>query len=131
MHTFPSFTRAALAASLSLVGISLAQADEAPAPASTINRQLLMKQTLPAPAANLDTKVIRVQFLPGAKTPVHTHEGPGPRYVLKGHLRVEDAGTKQVYGPGDVFWETGAPMTIENVGGSDAEIVIFEMAPAK
>jgi quercetin dioxygenase-like cupin family protein len=129
MHTFPIFARAALAASVSLAGISLAQADEAAA--QTIHRQLLMKQALPAPAPNLETKVIRVQFQPGAKTPVHTHEGPGPRYVLKGHLRVEDAGVKQVYGPGDVFWETGAPMTIENVGGSDAEMVIFEMAPAK
>jgi hypothetical protein len=37
----------------------------------------------------------------------------------------------QVYTPGDVFWETGAEMTVENVGGSDAEMVIFEMAPRK
>jgi hypothetical protein len=30
-----------------------------------------------------------------------------------------------------VFWETGAEMTVENVGKGEAEIIIFEMAPAK
>ena len=43
----------------------------------------------------------------------------------------EDAGQTQVYGQGDVFWETGQEMTVENIGGGDAEIVIFELAPAK
>ena len=45
------------------------------------------------------------------------------------HLKVEDADKTQVYGPGEVFWESGQPMTVENVGGTDAEFVIFEIAP--
>jgi quercetin dioxygenase-like cupin family protein len=79
----------------------------------------------------VESRVIRVQFPSGYKTPLHTHEGPGPRYVLKGRLRVEDSGQIQVYGPGDVFWETGAAMTVENISGGDAELVIFELAPPK
>jgi quercetin dioxygenase-like cupin family protein len=72
-----------------------------------------------------------VHFPSGYKTPMHTHEGPGPRYVLKGKVRVEDNGKTQVYGPGDVFWETGAAMTVQSVSGDDAEMVIFEIAPGQ
>jgi quercetin dioxygenase-like cupin family protein len=95
------------------------------------NRQLLLKKDVTLPSAAAQTKVIRVQFPSGYKTPLHTHEGPGPRYVLKGRLKVEDAGQIQIYGQGDVFWETGQEMTVENIGGGDAEIVIFELAPAQ
>jgi quercetin dioxygenase-like cupin family protein len=108
-------------------GMGSASAGEA---ALTMSRQLLLKKAVPAPADTVETRVIRVQFPSGYKTPLHTHEGPGPRYVLKGRLRVEDAGERHVYGPGDVFWETGAAMTVENIGGGDAEMVIFELAPA-
>jgi quercetin dioxygenase-like cupin family protein len=72
-----------------------------------------------------------MQFPKGYKTPVHTHEGPGPRYVLKGKLKVEDSGETQIYGAGEVFWETGAAMTVENVDTSTAEILIFELTPVK
>ena len=95
------------------------------------HRQLLLKKEITLPSNSVQTKVIRVQFPSGYKTPLHTHEGPGPRYVLKGRLKIEDAGQTQVYGQGDVFWETGQEMTVENIGGGDAEIVIFELAPAK
>jgi len=105
-----------------------AVAEEAPLQAS---RQLLFKKEVTLPSNAVVTNVIRVRFPPGYKTPLHTHEGPGPRYVTQGRLKVEDAGQSHVYGSGDVFWETGAAMTVENVGGSDAEIVIFELAPAK
>ena len=95
------------------------------------HRQLLLKKEITLPSNSVQTKVIRVQFPSGYKTPLHTHEGPGPRYVLKGRLKIEDAGQTQVYGQGDVFWETGQEMTVENIGGDDAEIVIFELAPVK
>jgi quercetin dioxygenase-like cupin family protein len=92
-------------------------------------RQMLLKKVVPLSANSVETRVIRVQFPSGYTTPLHTHDGPGPRYVLKGRLRVEDAGKTQIYGPGDVFWETGAAMTVSSIGGGDAEIVIFELAP--
>jgi quercetin dioxygenase-like cupin family protein len=106
-----------------------ASAEESPQTKGTISRQTLMTRDLSLSADRIKSNVIRVHFSPGYKTPLHTHEGAGPRYVLKGHLRVEDSGKTETFGPGDVFWETGQAMTIENVGGSDAEMVIFEVQP--
>jgi len=71
-------------------------------------------------------------ILPAAfKTPLHTHEGPGPRYIVKGKLKVVDSGSTKTYSAGEVFWETGEQMTIENITNDSAELVIFEMAPVK
>jgi quercetin dioxygenase-like cupin family protein len=106
----------------------IANADES---AAKFSRELLLKKHVSLPAKDIDTNVIRVKFPKAYKTPLHTHEGPGPRYVLKGKLKIEDSGQINVYGPGEVFWETGAEMTVENVGKGEAEIIIFEMAPAK
>lgn len=97
----------------------------------SITRQLLLKKPVTLPSAKIESKVMRVQFPKGYKTPSHTHDGPGPRYVVKGSLKVEDSGESKVFNAGEVFWETGAAMTVENVGNSEAEIIIFEMAPAK
>lgn len=121
----PILTIACLMGSVSLFPLA-ANAEETVAMPS---RQSLLKKDLTLPATQVQTHVIRVEFPPGFKTPSHTHEGQGPRYVVKGHLKVEDAGKTQVYGPGDVFWETGQPMTVENTGGTDAEFIIFEIAP--
>lgn len=107
----------------------LARGDVA-APTEPMSRQMLLKREIQTPPGSAETRVIRVTFPPGFKTPLHTHEGQGPRYILKGKLRVEDNGQTQVYGSGDVFWETGSAMTIENVSGSEAEMIIFEIAPA-
>jgi len=98
---------------------------------SSLMRQILLKKNVTLPANTIESKVIRVTFPQGFKTPVHTHEGPGPRYVVKGRLRVEDAGESHVFNAREVFWETGEAMTVENIGGGEAEIIIFEMAPAK
>jgi quercetin dioxygenase-like cupin family protein len=103
-------------------------AGEAPA---MVPRQLLLKKTVQLAEPTVETRIVRVRFPSGYKTPLHTHEGPGPRYVLTGKLRIEDGGQSHVYGSGDVFWETGTAMTVENIGGNDAEMVIFELAPAK
>ncbi len=92
-------------------------------------RQTLLKKAVTLPSADIETQVIKVHFPPGYKTPLHTHEGPGPRYVLQGRLRVEDNGEINIYKAGEVFWESGSEMTIENVGSKEAEIVIFQMAP--
>jgi quercetin dioxygenase-like cupin family protein len=108
-----------------------ASADAAAETPSGISRQPLLSKEMSLPSGQIKTNVIRVHFAPGYKTPLHTHEGAGPRYVLKGHLKVTDSGKTETFGPGDVFWETGQAMTVENVGGSDAEMVIFEALPVK
>ncbi len=92
-----------------------------------MSRQLLMKRELPPMQGTPEVRVIRVIFPSGFKTPEHTHDAAGPRYILKGKLKVVDATRSEIFGPGDVFWETGESMTIESVGGSDAEMVIFEV----
>lgn len=104
-----------------------AQADKA----SGFTRQNLLNKTITLSSPKVETQVIKVHFPVGFKTPSHTHEGPGPRYVVKGSLRVKDSGEDHVYKAGQVFWESGSEMTVENVGETEAEIVIFQIAPAK
>lgn len=94
-------------------------------------RQVLLEKPLDVSSNKVNTRVIRVTFPKGYKTPLHTHEGPGPRYVLKGKVKVEEGGQVGEYGPGQVFWETGQWMTVENVGDGEAEMVIVELASPK
>ncbi len=96
-----------------------------------LNRNVLLEKKLELPSPNIDAKVIRVAFPFGFKTPWHTHEGPGPRYVVKGTLKVVEHGKATSYSAGQVFWETGELMSVENVGDDAAELIIFELAPGK
>ncbi len=96
-----------------------------------LNRTILLEKKLELPSPNIDAKMIRVAFPPAFKTPWHTHEGPGPRYVVKGTLKVVEGGKANTYSAGEVFWETGELMSVENVGDDAAELIIFELAPVK
>lgn len=112
-------------------GLFLSQGAVADEATAKFSRENLLTKRVMLNSKDIDTHVIRVRFPKGYKTPLHTHEGPGPRYVLRGKLKVEDAGQSRVYAAGEVFWETGEAMTIENVGKGEAEIVIFEMVAAQ
>lgn len=126
-HRSPAFFISwALVAVFSIPSTGIVNASEIQA-----SRQLLLNKEVTLPSNTVVTNLIRVQFPSGYKTPLHTHEGQGPRYVLKGRIKIVDAGSSTVYTQGDVFWETGQEMTVENIGGGDAEIVIFELAPVK
>ncbi len=92
-------------------------------------RTTLFENQVQLPTNNVNAKVIRVTFPPAFKTPLHTHEGPGPRYVVKGKLKVTEDGKVNTYAIGDVFWESGKLMSVENVGKETAELIIFELAP--
>jgi len=94
-------------------------------------RQILLEKAAELPANQVNARVIRVIFPPGYKTPLHTHEGPGPRYVLRGRIKIEESGQTQEYGPGEVFWESGQWMTVENISESEAEMIIFELGTVK
>ncbi len=98
---------------------------------ASVNRSVLLEKTLELPSPNINAKAIRVEFPPAFKTPWHTHEGPGPRYVVKGHLKVVEGGKANTYSAGQVFWESGELMSVENIDADAAEIIIFELAPAK
>lgn len=112
---------------LFLSGIQAVSAQEK----TGLNRTVLLEKKLELSSPNIDTKMIRVAFPPAFKTPWHTHEGPGPRYVVKGTLKVVEGGKASTYSAGEVFWETGELMSVENVGDDAAELIIFELAPVK
>ncbi len=118
-----------LAVSALLLGINLksAMANEALA----LTRKLLLENKVELTGKSVNAKVIKVKFPPAAKTPNHTHEGPGPRYVIKGKLKVIEGDKVNTFSAGDVFWESGALMSVENVGAGEAELIIFELAPAQ
>ncbi|MDD5319648.1 MAG: cupin domain-containing protein [Methylococcales bacterium] len=97
----------------------------------TLDRTLLLEKKVELPNNNINAKIIRVTFPPAFKTPWHSHEGPGPRYVVKGKLKVVEGGKPSTYSVGDVFWESGNLMSVENIGEDSAELIIFELAPAK
>ncbi len=96
-----------------------------------LSKNLLLEKKLELPSPNLTAKILRVTFPPAFKTPWHTHEGPGPRYVVKGKLKVVEGGNANTYAAGEVFWETGELMSVENISTDTAELIIFELAPDK
>ena len=96
-----------------------------------MSRTVLMEKPVDLGGSHISTKTIRVNFPPSFKTPWHTHEGPGPRYVVKGKLKVIDGGKTTVYQAGDVFWETGELMSVENISAQPAEIIIVELVHVK
>jgi quercetin dioxygenase-like cupin family protein len=114
-------------AALTLINVNAVSAQEKP----SLSRSILLSNKIELPSNNIDAKVIRVTFPPAFKTPWHTHEGPGPRYVVKGKLKVVEGGKTNTYSAGEVFWETGNRMSVENLGEDAAEIIIFELAPVK
>jgi len=122
----PGLVLVALAA-VFLINIKTVSAQEKP----TLNRALLLENKVELPSKDVNAKVIRVTFPPAFKTPWHTHEGPGPRYVVKGKLKVVEGGKTNTYSAGDVFWESGHLMSVENMGEDSAELIIFELAPGK
>jgi quercetin dioxygenase-like cupin family protein len=109
-----------------LVNIRTVSALEKP----TLDRTVLLENKVEFPSNNINAKIIRVTFPPAFKTPWHTHEGPGPRYVVKGKLKVVEGGNTNTFSVGDVFWESGNLMSVENIGDDLAELIIFELAPA-
>ncbi|NOT85074.1 MAG: cupin domain-containing protein [Methylococcaceae bacterium] len=96
---------------------------------SSLKRTILLEKKVALPSKNINAKTIRVTFPPAFKTPEHTHAGPGPRYVVKGKLKVIEGNRTNTYAAGEVFWESGHLMSVENVGEGAAELIIFELAP--
>lgn len=95
------------------------------------DRKLLLEQQVELPSNTVNSRTIKVTLPAGFKTPDHTHDGPGPRYVVKGKLKVIEGDKTGIYSAGDVFWETGGVMSVENIGKSSAELIIFELAQPK
>lgn len=116
-----------LSAALVIVVLNPVYAKEKP----QFQRKVLSAHKVELPSNQVNAKTIKVTFPPAFKTPEHVHEGPGPRYVVKGKLKVIEGDHVGVYSAGDTFWETGSLMSVENVGNGPAELIIFELAPVK
>jgi quercetin dioxygenase-like cupin family protein len=95
------------------------------------SEEVLFEQVVELPSNKVTAKIRRVTLPADLKTPEHTHAGPGPRYVLSGNVEIIEGGETNTYGPGEVFWESGIPMTAETLGGEEAELIIFELLPPK
>jgi quercetin dioxygenase-like cupin family protein len=89
----------------------------------------LLTKTVTLPSEDVKVVVKHLKFPVGFKTPQHTHPGPGPRYVLRGTLEVKEGGKTQTYHAGEAFWESGIPMTAENTGQEEVEVIAVELIP--
>jgi len=114
-----------------LVILPLTYSQNAAAAENTaLKRTVLLENKADLTSKHITAKTIRVIFPPAFKTPLHTHEGPGPRYVVKGKLKVIEGGKAAIYNAGDVFWESGEVMSVENLSGKPAEMIIVELVPS-
>ena len=101
-------------------------AEDQPKPSSKV----LFENVVEVPS-KIKVLVRHVTFPAGYKSPEHTHKGPGPRYVLQGKVEVVEGGETHSYTAGEVFWESGIPMTAENVGDGEWRVVIVELLPVE
>jgi quercetin dioxygenase-like cupin family protein len=62
----------------------------------------------------------RVDFPPGGIAYLHTHPGPGIRYLLHGGLEVHTAGRSTDYEPGEFWFESG-PEPVLALASPDVE----------
>ena len=127
LATLPLFLTAFTLTSAPLQAEEAAVAQPVPMPP----KQTLLEQPVDLNTTKIQASVFRLTLPRGFKTPQHVHDGPGPRYVVKGRVKIEEAGQTAEYGPGQVFWETGAVMTAENISEGEAELIIFEVTPRK
>lgn len=82
-------------------GVRLALATEA---GPQLPSKLLLKKVVEVPSKI--AVVVRLATYPrGYTTPLHTHKGPGSRYILQGTLKVVEGEKAETYTAGQVFWE--------------------------
>jgi quercetin dioxygenase-like cupin family protein len=68
---------------------------------------LLTHEVVLEPSQEWLVRCDRVDFPPGGVAYLHTHPGPGIRYLLRGALEVHTAGQSVVYKPGGAWFESG------------------------
>jgi quercetin dioxygenase-like cupin family protein len=96
---------------------------------TSLSKELLFENKTALKSNRIHAKMIRITFPPHYKSPWHTHQGPGPRYILKGSLKITEGKQVNTYSAGEVFWESGQRMRAENLSNEEAELVLFELVP--
>lgn len=90
---------------------------------------LLGEQIVESPGGRLKVRVLKVSLPKKLKQFAKIYPAPGPRYVLKGRLRITVVGKTEEFGPGQLFWESGIQALSENISDTEAEILVTETTP--
>lgn len=127
--SFPILVSACTVAVALLVAIATSSAGFA-ADAAKPLKEKLIERLVELPDKHFNILVRTVEWPVGYKSKPHTHAGPGPRYVLSGKVRIDDAGTIGEYEGGQSFWHAGGfPHTAENIASTPSKVLIIELLP--
>lgn len=107
-----------------LLCLDATAAETAPLP-----QQLLGEESMDLSATKVKVRVIKLTLAKGWKVKTRIHPVPGPRYVLKGRVRIATDEKAEEFGPGQLFWETGSQYLSENVSDSEVDLLAMEMLP--
>jgi quercetin dioxygenase-like cupin family protein len=69
---------------------------------------LVSRQLELDPFADWIVRCDRIDFPVGGVAHLHTHPGPGIRYLLHGEIEIHTEGRAAAYGPGGAWFESGA-----------------------
>lgn len=95
-------------------------------------KEKLIDRLVELPDKDFNILVRTVEWPVGFKSKPHTHKGPGPRYVLRGKVRIDDQGKVGEYSAGESFWHPGGfPHTAENIASEPSKVLIIELLPKK
>ena len=96
---------------------------------SPVVPQSLGEEVLDMAGSKVRVRVLKVTLPKGWKQSEHIHPVSGPRYVLKGRIRLISDSKRDEFGPGQVFWENGVAATSENISDGDVDLLVTEMVP--
>ena len=116
---------------LTLSFAACGKAESVPAEGPSKISSLLFEKAIDLPSKKVNVVIRHVKLPVGFKTPAHTHKGPGPRYVINGTAEVVEGEATLTVSAGDVFWESGAVMTAENVGDGEMELIAVQLLPVE
>jgi len=84
------------------------------------------------PATRWIARCDRIDFPPGGIAYMHTHPGPGIRYLLHGELQIRTLGKVAVYGPGGIWFEqAGDPILAVASPDEETAFVRVLLIPAE
>lgn len=92
-------------------------------------QQFLGEQLMDLSGSKVKVRVIKITLAKQWKVASRIHPIPGPRYVLKGRVRVATDAKAEEFGPGQLFWETGSQYLSENISDSEVDLLVMEMLP--
>jgi quercetin dioxygenase-like cupin family protein len=122
-----------------LADVTKAAAQPTPSPVKVDTEGLVAKIKFEAPLAGFLTdlngkyklRVTELTLAPGGHVGEHNHVGPGIRQVTSGYMTYVLPDKTVVYGPGELFFESGdINHTVFNKTSEPMVHVLFEILPA-